>query len=219
MMRRAALPGLVLAALTVSTPIAVAQTVDPQVVQVDTVVVCGAVTVTLTNPDTGGYGFTWTVGPFDGGPAGESGRIDVAAGATVTETVTLPEDSFAGRGFFTLGVAYGPNTHRQVFVDLGLVDTDCADPVTATPTPDPTPTPVPTSVPSTVAPTTPAPVAPADVDCADLTDAQARELLAADPSDPHVLDIDGDGEPCESDDEGDFDQVGEVPVGGVATGA
>lgn len=124
---------------------------DPQVVQVQTAVACGTVTVTLANLDVGGYGFVWTTGPFDGGLPGESGRIDVAAGATTTHTIRLPEDSFAGRGFVTLGVAYGPNTHRQAFLDLGLVVTDCAPPAED---PDPTELPSPSATPD---PTTPAP--------------------------------------------------------------
>ena len=37
-----------------------------------------------------------------------------------------------------------------------------------------------------------------DCDCSDLTRAQAQRLLAQDRSDPHRLDRDGDGYPCES---------------------
>lgn len=37
-----------------------------------------------------------------------------------------------------------------------------------------------------------------DVDCADVTYAEAQRLLDEDPSDPHGLDRDGDGDACES---------------------
>lgn len=234
MMRRSALAGLTLAALTVSAPYAFAQTVvDPQVVKVQTRVACGTVTVTLTNDDVGAYGFTFTTGPFDGGPAGDSGRIDVAAGATVTRTVRLPEDSFGGRGFLTLAVAYGPNTHRQPVVDLGLVDTDCetTPPVTSTTAPPAsTVTPSASTTATATSPATETTTAtstpplvdalpPAnDIDCADITDAEAAAILAGDPAGPNQLDLDNDGIACEATEDAEFDQVGEVPVGSVATG-
>lgn len=202
--------------------VAGAQDIDPQVVQVDTVVGCGEVTITLTNPDVGGYGFTWTIGPFDGGLAGESGRIDVAAGATVTETVELAEDSFGGRGFLTLAVAYGPNTHRQPVVDLGLVLTDCAPPAdTSTETASATATTTATETTSATAPTSTTPTSPApgdDLNCDDLAPLDAQAVLDADPSDPNRLDADGDGFACDADDDADYDQVTVVPRGGVETG-
>lgn len=37
-----------------------------------------------------------------------------------------------------------------------------------------------------------------DYDCADLTYSQAQQVLRSDPSDPHGLDGDDDGEACES---------------------
>lgn len=122
---------------------------DPQVVVVKTQVACGTVTVTLTNNDTGAYGFDWHTVPWNGGNAGvKSGSLTVAAGATVTNTIHLKEDSYDGKGAFTLGVVFGPNTHKQPFLDLGLVVTDCKPPVITTkPTVPPTTTP-------TVAPTT-----------------------------------------------------------------
>lgn len=260
-MKRVAVAGLVAGASLIFAPVALAQPADPQVVQVATEVSCGSVEITLTNGDTGAYGFTYTVGPFDGGPAGESGRIDVAAGATVTRTVTLPEDSFDGRGFLTLGVAFGPNTVKQPFVDLGLVGTNCAGPV---------PPPVSTTppLPSSPGPVPPAAAEPADLNPCELdtdrpgvvfiagletmTVAEAQTqvnqlgdrgiiLLDEDRATPTVdinadvegfivtavdqfitescgIGADSDGDDAGEDD-GDFDQVGVAPIGGVATGA
>lgn len=177
-MRRAltVLAGAVMALLPLG--VAHAQPADPQVVVVTADrEPCGTVTFTLTNNDVGEYGFTFSTGPFNGGPIGEQGLIVAPKGETVTHTVRLPEDSFDGQGFVTLGVAYGPNTHRQPFLDLGLVDTDCLPPVTTTTTTTPPVTTTPAET------TTPAPTLAPDLD-----------------------------------DDGDFDQVGQVPNGGVATG-
>lgn len=132
---------------------------DPQVVVVKTQVACGTVTVTLTNNDVGAYGFEWHTVPWNGGDVGvKSGSMTVAAGATVTNTIHLAEDSYDGKGAFTLGVVFGPNTFKQPFVDLGLVNTDCLPPVTETtkpaPTTDPTVAPTTTVKPTTAPPTT-----------------------------------------------------------------
>jgi len=64
----------------------------------------------------------------------------------------------------------------------------------------------------------PAPAPVEDVDCGDVSDAEAQRLLDEDPSDPHNLDADNDGQACDLDDEG-LSQVGNVPAGGVETGA
>ncbi|MBW0088215.1 hypothetical protein I4I73_29000 [Pseudonocardia sp. KRD-184] len=161
-MKRYVLPGLVLAALTLSAPYALAQdpAPDPQVVAITPQKACGTVTFNLVNADVGEYGFTFSTGPFAGGPIGAQGLIVVPAGETVTHTVRLPEDSFDGQGFVTLGVSYGPNTHRQAFLDLGLVDTDCEPPVDVT-TPPTTP---PATTETTAPPTTSAPAPTPDDD-------------------------------------------------------
>lgn len=167
-MKKLVLGGLVLAASVAFAPLAFADTapVDPQVVAVQTQVACGTVTVTLVNHDVGAYGFEWHTVPWNGGDKGvKSGSITVAAGATVTQTIRLDEDSYDGKGAFTMGVVFGPNTFKQPFLDLGLVNTDCAPPVdpttepTAAPTTDPTvaPTADPTS---TVTPTATTPPLP-----------------------------------------------------------
>lgn len=141
---------------------------NPQIVDVKTQVACGTVTVTLANHDTGAYGFEWHTVPWNGGNVGvKSGSMTVAAGATVTHTVHLVEDSYDGKGAFTLGVVFGPNAPMQPFVDLGLVNTDCKPPVLTTkpkppvdPTTKPAPTTDPKTPPTTVAPpaSTPPPV-------------------------------------------------------------
>lgn len=172
-MKKLVIPaGLVLAASVAFAPMAFAAEADPQVVGVQTQVACGTVTVTLTNNDVGAYGFTWHTVPWNGGDAGiKSGSITVAAGATVTNTIRLEEDSYDGKGAFTMGVVFGPNTFKQPFLDLGLVNTDCAPPVTTTtpaptttpaaPTTDPaTPTTDPADPTSTVAPTSTTPPLP-----------------------------------------------------------
>lgn len=211
-MRRAltVLVGAVMALLPLG--VAHAQPADPQVVVVTAdKETCGTVTFTLTNNDVGEYGFTFSTGPFNGGPIGEQGLIVAPKGETATRTVRLPEDSFDGQGFVTLGVAYGPNTHRQPFLDLGLVDTDCLPPVTTT-----TPTTPPVTTPPVT--TTPAPtLPPADINCDDVTDAEAQRILDADPSDPNRLDGDNDGDACD-DEDSNFSDVGRAPRGGVATG-
>lgn len=100
-------------------------------------------------------------------------------------------------------------------------------PVVVDPTDDPDPTtdvPAPTS--DVPAPTTAAPVPPAtDLDCRDLTAAQAVSVLQADPSDPHRLDSDGDGVPCEVEDlagdspaESSPGGVSQVPSGSIDSG-
>jgi hypothetical protein len=175
---------------------------DPQVVVVKTQVACGTVTVTLTNNDTGAYGFDWHTVPWNGGNVGvKSGSLTVAAGATVTNTIHLKEDSYDGKGAFTLGVVFGPNTHKQPFLDLGLVVTDCKPPVTETtkpaPTTDPTVAPTTTAAPTT---TTAPPTTPArdDKDCADFpTQAAAQAVLDADKIDPNHLDTNHNGIACE----------------------
>lgn len=89
-------------------------------------------------------------------------------------------------------------------------DEACEEPP-VTPTPTPTPTPGPTPGPTT---TVPLP----DLDCDDLTRSEAQAILDANPQDPNRLDLDGDGTACEldptntPDDDGGFDQVGELPV-------
>lgn len=95
-------------------------------------------------------------------------------------------------------------------------------------TTDPEPTtdvPAPTS--DVPAPTTAAPVPPpaTDLDCRDLTADQAVSVLQADPSDPHRLDSDGDGVPCEVEDlagdspvESSPGGVSQVPSGSIDSG-
>ena len=86
-------------------------------------------TVTLTNKDTGEYGFTWSQVSGNGGDAGaKSGTIVVGSNKTVTETIRFAEDAFGGVGAFTLGVKFGPNTAKQKFVDLYPVDTELRRP-------------------------------------------------------------------------------------------
>ncbi len=194
--------------------VAHAQPADPQVVVVTPEKACGTVTFTLTNNDVGDYGFTFSTGPFNGGPIGEQGLIVAPKGETVTRTVRLAEDSFDGQGFVTLGVAFGPNTHRQPFLDLGLVVTDCAPPVE---TPAPTTPPVTTTPAPTATPAPTLPLAVEDINCDDVTDAEAQVILDADPSDPNLLDGDNDGNACD-DEDGNFSAVGVAPRGGVATG-
>lgn len=95
------------------------------------------------------------------------------------------------------------------------------------PTVDPDPTtdvPAPTS--DVPAPTTAAPVPPAtDLDCRGLSADQAVSVLQADPSDPHRLDSDGDGVPCEVEDlagdspvESSPGGVSQVPSGSIDSG-
>ncbi len=61
---------------------------------------------------------------------------------------------------------------------------------TSTPTPDPSATPEPSRDPRS---------SDRDLDCADFSSqAEAQATLEDDPSDPHGLDADGDGEACES---------------------
>lgn len=57
-----------------------------------------------------------------------------------------------------------------------------------------------------------------DKDCADVTQEEALALLGT--NDPHNLDVDNDGIPCEVDEGEDTSdpQVDDYPVGGVATG-
>ena len=99
-----------------------------------------------------------------------------------------------------------------------------------------TPPATPTTPPATTTTTPPPPADnddPADLDCDDFaTPAAAQAALDADPSDPNVLDVDGDGLACETgvnDDPAPVDNdnglnpgpiVGSVvtPVGGVETG-
>jgi hypothetical protein len=163
---------------------------DPQVVATDIQIACGTVTVALTNNDTGDYGFNYLTGPWNGGPAGDGGLIVVKAGETVTKTVHYDEDSFDGQGFLTLGVAYGPNTHKQVFVDRGPIDTDCETTTTTTTTT----TAAPTTAPSTD-----------DTEQADTTTA-ATPLVTPTTTPPAATS------------DATFSQVGEVPVGAIDTG-
>lgn len=80
----------------------------------------------------------------------------------------------------------------------------CAPPPATTPTPTPTPA--------------PAPEPPNDLDCADLTaPGAAQAKLDEDQSDPHRLDVDGDGIACEVE-EGPAPQVRRAPTGSVDTG-
>ena len=194
-MKKLVLGGLVLAASLAFAPLAFADVapVDPQVVAVKTQVACGTVTVTLTNNDVGAYGFDWHTVPWNGGDAGvKSGSITVAAGATVTQTIRLAEDSYDGKGAFTMGVVFGPNTFKQPFLDLGLVNTDCAPPVEPTVAPTTDPTVAPTTTP---APTT---VPKADKDCVDFpTKEAAQAFLDADKTDPSRLDANHNGIACE----------------------
>ena len=61
-----------------------------------------------------------------------------------------------------------------------------------TPTPEPAPAPTPSGEP-------PGDLPSRDLDCSDFsTQAEAQAVLDADPSDPHGLDAEGDGVPCES---------------------
>jgi hypothetical protein len=74
----------------------------------------------------------------------------------------------------------------------------------------------PTTTPPTPAPTTtPAPAD--DVDCDEVSDARAQEILDADKSDPHNLDVDNDGVACEVELDVNPKPVF-VPSGGVNTG-
>jgi hypothetical protein len=69
----------------------------------------------------------------------------------------------------------------------------------------------------TTTPTTP-PVAD-DVDCGEVSDDEAQRILNADKSDPHRLDVDGDGIACEDEVNVTPPTVNVVvPSGGVATG-
>ncbi len=200
-MKKLVLGGLVLAASVAFAPLAFADVapVDPQVVAVKTQVACGTVNVTLTNNDVGAYGFEWHTVPWNGGDAGvKSGSITVAAGATVTQTIRLAEDSYDGKGAFTMGVVFGPNTFKQPFLDLGLVNTDCAPPAepTTEPTVAPTTTPAPTTEPAT--PTS--------------TVAPTSTTTATTPPLPTILPV-----PV-PDPAAGFSQVGTVPAGSVDTG-
>lgn len=155
--------GLALVASVAFAPMAFAADPDPQVVGVQTQVACGTVTVTLTNHDVGDYGFEWHTVPWNGGDVGvKSGSITVAAGATVTQTIRLEEDSYDGKGAFTMGVVFGPNTFKQPFLDLGLVNTDCAPPVVPTTEPTVAPTTDPTVAPTADPTTTAAPTTTVD---------------------------------------------------------
>ncbi|SFA84300.1 Excalibur calcium-binding domain-containing protein [Amycolatopsis marina] len=83
------------------------------------------------------------------------------------------------------------------------------DDLTCVPTPEPISTTPPTRVTdqTTTAPAVPSTTTPAggstlgfqDKDCGELTTQEARSLLAQDRTDPHHLDADNDGEPCEID--------------------
>lgn len=80
-----------------------------------------------------------------------------------------------------------------------------------------------TTAPETTTPAAGAPTAGrgSDLDCVDLSRAQAQAVLAADPSDPHNLDRDGDGRACEGPDlvaAAGTGQVRAVPGGGVEAG-
>lgn len=80
-----------------------------------------------------------------------------------------------------------------------------------------------TTAPETTTPAAGAPTAGrgSDLDCVDLFRAQAQAVLAADPSDPHNLDRDGDGRACEGPDlvaAAGTGQVRAVPGGGVEAG-
>lgn len=80
-----------------------------------------------------------------------------------------------------------------------------------------------TTAPETTTPAAGAPTAGrgSDLDCVDLSRAQAQAVLAADPSDPHNLDRDGDGRACEGPDlvaAAGTGQVVAVPGGGVEAG-
>lgn len=80
-----------------------------------------------------------------------------------------------------------------------------------------------TTAPEAATPAAGAPTAGrgSDLDCVDLSRAQAQAVLAADPSDPHNLDRDGDGRACEGPDlvaAAGTGQVRAVPGGGVEAG-
>jgi hypothetical protein len=77
----------------------------------------------------------------------------------------------------------------------------------------------------------PAAAAQQDLDCADLTYEEAQAELSRDPSDPHDLDRDNDGEACDESPRagaaagqtntvaGSETDAGRTPAGGVETGA
>ncbi|KAA1019427.1 excalibur calcium-binding domain-containing protein [Pseudonocardia sp. EV170527-09] len=95
-------------------------------------------------------------------------------------------------------------------------DPDATDPEETTPEET-------TTAPETTTPAAGAPTAGrgSDLDCVDLSRAQAQAVLAADPSDPHNLDRDGDGRACEGPDlvaAAGTGQVRAVPGGGVEAG-
>ena len=141
---------------------------------------------------------------------------------------------------------YLEETHRDYTGEIFTCDGGAAvfpEPAVEEPepteTPDPTTTPPVTTPPVTTPPVTTPPVteppadneAPGDVDCNDFaSQADAQAVLDADPSDPNVLDVDGDGLACETgvnDDPAPVDNglnpgalVPSVvtPVGGVETG-
>jgi hypothetical protein len=200
------------AVLALGTGVALAEdapAADPQVVQSSLEVACGTVTVELKNLDSGDYGFHYLTGPWNGGPAGNGGLIVVKAGETVTKTVRYAEDSFDGQGFFTLGVAYGPNTHKQVFVDRGPIDTDCEPPAEQPPADE-----------GPVDEQPPADEQPA----AGGDDSPADDKPAGDEPTPAG---DEDNAPAADDDSAppaalvapaNYSQVGEVPSGAIDTG-
>lgn len=236
-MKRAALPGLALAALSgaalAATPIGVAYAQDanaPLTVAIDATV-CGQATITYTSTNTLPYSGDYRVGdeagepdqfsdlevaegPFAGALFGPRFHpTPIPAGATVPVVVDLGEDQGGGEVTVAAWVNRGPEQKAYAAVVTATVDTDCEPPVETTTPPPTTPE------------ETPAPV---EFDCADfpLPDGRtAQDVLDADPADPNRLDLDGDGQACELDDTdpaadegGDFDQVGTPPAGGVATG-
>lgn len=200
------------AAVVAAAAPAFADTPDPQVVQIDVAKACGTITVTLDNRDSGEYGFIWTTVPGNGGSAGiRSGLIVVASNNVVQQTIRFDEDSYDGVGAFTLGVVYGPNTHKQQFIDVYPVDTDCQPPTSSTPTATATATPTPTATPTASA--TPTATASPSVtpapryrDCAAARAAGAAPIRAGEPGYRAALDADGDGIACE-------DVEGRIPTG------
>lgn len=122
-----------------------------------------------------------------------------------------------------------PQPGDECLTDGGLEgtldkDLECvADPVDPTTTPPPSETTNPTTT-TPAAPSTSTTTSAAgggapgfqDKDCDDLTTQQARSLLAQDSTDPHNLDADNDGEPCEIDQVAIASNTGNLASTGVS---